>query len=112
MTLLASCMHSNDGGETTPRQIHTMEPNAYCEEPALLEGRYPPDASGYIILFSDEVNVDNEVNRLTNIFSIEVGAIYDSIEGFYALMDDDIMQQIRCDSSIKSVHYNDLVTFQ
>ncbi len=36
---------------------------------------------------------------------MEVGELYNAIGGFYALMGNDVMEQLRCEASIKSVHY-------
>lgn len=86
--------------------------NKYCDSPAPLDGQKNPDAPGYIVFLKDNVSVVNEVNRLVSVYEIQVGAIYDSLSGFFAEMNDDTREKLRCETSVESMHYNDVVTTQ
>lgn len=116
---LSSCGGSHSGTPGTgpgavesvsQKQINTTAPNAYCENPALLEGMIPPFAPGFIFFFKQGTNAVEEATRLVNVYEMEVGAIYDSLLGFYATMTDDVMERVRCEATIKSVHYNGVAT--
>ena len=84
--------------------------NNYCDSPVLLDGQSNPDAPGYIVYLTDNVSVVNELNRLMGIYEIQVGAVYESLNGFFAEMNDDTKEKMRCEVSVESMHYNDVVT--
>lgn len=85
--------------------------NAYCESPAPLSGKLDPDAPGYIVVFNENIDTTTEVNRLINIYEIQVGYIYGTVlNGFFAEMTDDTREKLRCESSVDYIEYNGLVS--
>ena len=81
--------------------------NAYCKNPAQLSGQLDPDAPGYIVVFNENIDAATEVNRLINIYEIQVGFIYGAVlNGFSAEITDDTREQLRCESSVAYIEYN------
>jgi hypothetical protein len=79
-----------------------------CENPAPLGlgGERNVSALGFIVYFKESVDTTAEVTRLSNMYTMQVGVIYEATPGFYALMSDEVMEQLRCESTVASVHYN------
>ena len=73
---VAGC--DNDSNSTT---------NTYCVNPSPLTGQLDPDAPGYIVVFNENIDSITEVNRLINIYAIQVGFIFNNaLKGFYGEM--------------------------
>lgn len=88
------------------------EGNGYCKNPADLNGVYDTSAPGYIVYFKDDVDTVSEVNRLIDIYEIEVGAVYDALNGFFGEMSESTRERLRCEASVDYVHFNGVVTTQ
>lgn len=82
----------------------------YCANPAPLGGQFDQSAPGYIVYLDESVNIVEEVNRLIANYSLQVNVIYDSLNGFFAEMNDDTRERLRCETSVKSIHYNGTLT--
>lgn len=107
---LAGC-----GGDTESENTSAIcdgtksdDTSAYCDDPALLGDKPCQMEPGFIIYLNlkDGVTLRNELNRLQSIYDMDVINIYDALDGFFAEMLDDTMEQIRCEETVESIYYN------
>ena len=82
----------------------TSQGNGYCEFPIEVSGEFDPRAPGFVILFFEEIDLDSELMRFVQVYeNLEVGSVFDSLNGFFALMDDDTLERIRCEPAIETI---------
>jgi hypothetical protein len=82
---------------------------AYCAEPAPLGGEPDPAAPGYLVFLADGIDVTSEATRFVESYGIEVGAVWNSLNGFFAEMSDDARERIRCEESVLSLLHNGII---
>ena len=95
LTLIAGC----DG-------LFDISPK--CNNPAQLLGELDSEAPDYIIMFKDDVDPMDEVNRLSAYYNMQIQHVYvaKGIEGFTAQISDEIMDLLRCEPTIDFIEYN------
>ncbi len=84
---------------------------SYCKNPVDLNGQFDPKAPGYIVVFNDNIDAKEEVERLKSIYALQVSHIYDSaLNGFSASMSDDTREKLRCEKTIKYIQYDQSIS--
>lgn len=79
-----------------------------CDDPAYLSEKPEQYAPGFIVYLTGENDLLSELERLNNLYDIQVIETYEELNGFYADMSDSTMELIRCEDSVDSVYYNEL----
>jgi len=77
-----------------------------CSNPVPVLGTFDPAAPGYIVLFQDGVNGQAETSRLSTLHGFQPTHVYQAIPGFSAEFSADILEQLRCEPSIKSIGHD------
>jgi hypothetical protein len=96
LTLVGCTTTADDGNELEP-----------CSEPAPLLGVADPNAPGYIVVFEEDVDSDDEAARLADEYPIEVTNVYEvALSGFHGLMSEETVQQLRCEPTIARIEHN------
>ncbi|HEB63743.1 MAG TPA: hypothetical protein ENJ07_04625 [Gammaproteobacteria bacterium] len=108
MIFVTSGCHHGDNDKVASES--NSEANQYCENPAPLYRQPEPGAPGYIVVFKDEIDGDAEVNRFIVEYEIQVGATYNTPNGFFGEMTVDTMEQLRCEDSVSYIEHNALVS--
>lgn len=81
-------------------------PAASCTNPTPVLGTFSPAAPGYIILFRNGINAQDETNRLAGLYKFQPTHIYQSIGGFSATFSTDVLEHLRCEANIKSIEFD------
>jgi hypothetical protein len=82
-----------------------------CVSPAPLLGQFNPAAPGYIVLFHDQVNAVAETQRLAATYAFTPKYVYESaLKGFAAELAPSVVAALRCEPSVASMEYNQVVT--
>ena len=92
---IASCGGSGSFGSQT-----------FCSDPVPVLGTFDPAAPGYIVLFQDGVDGQAETSRLSTLHGFQPTHVFQSIQGFSAEFSADILEQLRCEPSSKSIGHD------
>jgi hypothetical protein len=88
----------------------TSEPR--CSTPAPLYGTFDSRAPGYLVMFRDGVNAQEEVARLERVYGFSPTSVWTSVPGFAASLDADVRETLRCELSVAYVEYNAIITIE
>jgi hypothetical protein len=81
-----------------------------CAEPAPLMGSPGPRTVDYSVLLHDDVDAIAETARLSQVYRIRPTSVLTLIPVFFAMLDDDTRDRLRCEPTVKSIEYNGLGT--
>ena len=82
-----------------------------CTNPAPLLGSADPRAPGYIIVFVDSVNAQQETNRLATKYSFQASYVYEAaLRGFSASLAPEVVAAVRCEPTVRLVEYDGVVS--
>ena len=85
-------------------------PEPSCADPAPLTGTFDPQAPDYIVLFHDGVDPAAETARLEAAYEFTARHVYTVVlDGFSAMLDDDVRDLLRCEPTVKSVSHDAVV---
>ena len=73
--------------------------------PAPVYGTQDPAAPGYIVYYKSGVDTKAETARLAAKYSFQP-TVYDELGGFYAEFPTTTLEQIRYETSIRDIYYN------
>jgi hypothetical protein len=80
-----------------------------CRDPAPVMGQFAPEAPGYIVMFHDGIDTASEAARLASVYAITLRSVYTIIPAFFATFDDDVLERLRCESSVQYIEHNEPV---
>jgi hypothetical protein len=85
------------------------KPTGLCENPAPVLGEYDPDAPGYMVLFHDGIDAEEETNRLATLYGFQPTYILENSPVFAATFSTDVLEHLRCEPSIKSITHDSVM---
>ena len=85
-------------------------PALACAQPAPLSGTYDPTAPGYIVQYQSAVEPISETSRLAAKYDFTPAHVYTAaLHGFAATLTPDAVAGVRCEPSVASLEYNQVI---
>ena len=91
-------------GQFGPPVWPTVQP--LCSNSAPLLGEPDPRAPRFIVYFNAGVDPDQETARLAGAYGFTPTYIYHLVPGFAAVLAPEIVARLRCESSVREIHYD------
>jgi hypothetical protein len=95
---------------------HSLAPQLVrpaCTDPAPLSGEFDPRAPGYIVLYRDGVDAQQETAILAARFQFVPRHVYThALQGFSAEFSPEVVAAVRCEPTVRAVSHDGVVSIQ